>query len=261
MTLPFKHKPCLKIVSSRDASLYPACFHVHTKRCGHAQNIDDEDYIKKALELGFKSIWFSDHAPFPHNPFGCRMSVESLDEYFDSLRQLKEKYSDKIKVFAGLEAEWLPSYRYWYEELKEKSDFLICGQHFYELYPGEYSFSLSPKEKASLEYKSCARSIVEAIRSGYFDVVAHPDRIFRKHGDWNLSFGSCASEIIDAAALAHVPLEVNIASIGAPPCFRSEFWGNVPAKNRITGFDAHCLADLDENMKIYEMAESSVLKW
>ena len=40
-------------------------FHVHTYRCGHAENISDETYVKKAIELGVKSIWFTDHAPFP----------------------------------------------------------------------------------------------------------------------------------------------------------------------------------------------------
>ena len=48
-------------------------FHVHTYRCGHAENISDETYVKKAIELGVKSIWFTDHAPFPDNPFGARM--------------------------------------------------------------------------------------------------------------------------------------------------------------------------------------------
>ena len=27
-------------------------FHVHTYRCGHAEHIPDEAYVKKAIELG-----------------------------------------------------------------------------------------------------------------------------------------------------------------------------------------------------------------
>ena len=27
-------------------------FHVHTYRCGHAENVPDEAYVKRAIELG-----------------------------------------------------------------------------------------------------------------------------------------------------------------------------------------------------------------
>ena len=49
-------------------------FHVHTYRCKHAFNgISDEDVIEMAISLGKDSIYFTDHAPFPENPFGNRM--------------------------------------------------------------------------------------------------------------------------------------------------------------------------------------------
>lgn len=56
-------------------------FHIHTYRCGHAENINDEKYILKAIEKQYTDIWFSDHAPFPNNPFGGRMKFEELNEY------------------------------------------------------------------------------------------------------------------------------------------------------------------------------------
>ena len=45
-------------------------FHVHTFRCGHAENVSDEEYIKKAISLGASGIWFTDHAPFPEIRLG-----------------------------------------------------------------------------------------------------------------------------------------------------------------------------------------------
>ena len=48
-------------------------FHVHTFRCKHAEMVPDEEYIKKSIDLGATDIWFTDHAPFPGNPFGGRM--------------------------------------------------------------------------------------------------------------------------------------------------------------------------------------------
>ncbi len=91
-------------------------FHIHTYRCGHAGNENDEAYILKALELGAKKLTFTDHAPFPENPFGNRMNYEQLDEYISTLSALKEKYREKIKIEIGLEIEYLPDYENYYKE-------------------------------------------------------------------------------------------------------------------------------------------------
>ena len=77
-------------------------FHVHTYRCKHASEERDWEYIEKAIELGATKIAFTDHAPFPGNPFGNRMDIEQLPEYLDTLQSLKEKYQDKIIVKIGL---------------------------------------------------------------------------------------------------------------------------------------------------------------
>ena len=61
-------------------------FHVHTNRCGHAEEVPDRAYVEKAIELGTPRIVFTDHAPFPGNPFGNRMSMEQLPEYTDSMK-------------------------------------------------------------------------------------------------------------------------------------------------------------------------------
>ncbi len=70
----------------------------------------DEEYIKKAIKLGKTGIWFTDHAPFPGNPFGYRMDMEELPEYFDTLFSLKEKYKGILDVHIGLETEYFPSF-------------------------------------------------------------------------------------------------------------------------------------------------------
>lgn len=48
-------------------------FYVHTWRCGHASNEPERAYIESAIELKAKSIIFTDHAPFPNDPFTGRM--------------------------------------------------------------------------------------------------------------------------------------------------------------------------------------------
>ena len=85
-------------------------FHVHTFRCGHAENVPDEAYIEKAVEIGASDIWFTDHAPFPGNPFRNRMTIECLPEYISTLLALKERYSNLLTVHIGIEIEYLPSF-------------------------------------------------------------------------------------------------------------------------------------------------------
>ena len=65
-------------------------FHVHTRRCKHGSEETDEILVKKAISLGAKRITFTDHVPFPENPFGNRMDFEELEEYLDSLEKLKK---------------------------------------------------------------------------------------------------------------------------------------------------------------------------
>lgn len=122
-------------------------FHVHTYRCKHAGDERDDQYIENAIRLGAKRIVFTDHAPFPGNPFGNRMGIEELSDYINSLCRLKEEYKDMIKILCGLEIEYLPSYNDYYHEIRHISgmDLLIIGQHFFEHNPGQYSFSDSDK--------------------------------------------------------------------------------------------------------------------
>ena len=43
-----------------------ANYHTHTKLCNHAVGMP-EDYVLKAIELGFKELGMSCHAPVPRD--------------------------------------------------------------------------------------------------------------------------------------------------------------------------------------------------
>ena len=129
-------------------------FHVHTSRCRHAEDISDEAFILKAIELGATGIWFTDHAPFPGNPFRNRMEYDELNEYISTLSQYKEAYSDRITVHIGLEIEYFPSFSSYYEELNsnENIEMLLLGQHMAEDIPGHYTFSWEKERLKEEEY-------------------------------------------------------------------------------------------------------------
>ena len=89
-------------------------FHVHTYRCKHGSDEKDEELIQCAISLGAEKIVFTDHVPFPENPFRNRMDIEELDEYLETLFALKEKYQNQIDIKIGFEVEYLPKYLFHY---------------------------------------------------------------------------------------------------------------------------------------------------
>ncbi|MBR1529880.1 MAG: PHP domain-containing protein [Oscillospiraceae bacterium] len=226
-------------------------FHVHTYRCGHAENIPDEAYVKKAVELGAEHIWFTDHAPFLDNPFGARMQYSQLKEYIQTLCALKKKYSE-INIHIGLETEYFPSYDKmgYYQQLRSipELEMLLLGQHMAEISdnPPGYSFSLDAEQLCRKEYQLLGNAIIQGIKTGYFNAVAHPDRIFRRCTGWNDEMKKLSSEIISTAVSVHIPLEMNLASFENSRYYRREFWQLVPEKaERIVGLDAHSLYELE----------------
>ena len=230
-------------------------FHVHSFRCGHAEAVPDEAYIRKAIELGARGIWFSDHAPFPGNPFRNRMRYEELEEYLGTLTNLRERFTGQIAVHIGLEAEYLPSYakQGYYERLRSdpRLEFLLLGQHFAETEadPPEYTFSWDKERMARDEYTALGEAVVAGIRSGWFDVVAHPDRIFRRRKRWDDGMEQTAGQIIDAAAAAGIPLELNMHSVTQKHHYWKEFWKLCPSEPTVCGVDAHSLEEMDRRYR------------
>ena len=224
-------------------------FHIHTYRCGHAENVSDEEFVKRAVELGASRIVFTDHAPFPGNPFGQRMKYEELDEYITSIRGLHDKYSGEIEVLCGLEAEYLPTYKNYFEYLREKTDLLIIGQHFYEV-DGKYSFELPKDELVDNECMGASLAIIRGIETGLFDVVAHPDRIYRRRKHWESDMAVYGTNILYAAQKHNIPVEINNSSKKHKHHFWPEFWRMIEIDDAlrgcktVNGLDAHFLSEL-----------------
>ena len=93
-------------------------YHTHTFRCMHAVG-EDEEYVLRAIEAGYKEIGFSDHSPWPYKSdfvSGMRMPVDEMEDYICSIRRLREKYADKISVKIGFECEFFREYIPWLRE-------------------------------------------------------------------------------------------------------------------------------------------------
>src|SRR5579862_9899623 len=86
----------------------PADYHMHTPLCRHARG-EPEEYVRRALELGFEEIGFSDHAPMPQDDFdNWRMNADKLDEYVAKVCKVQKDFP-QLTIRLALEVDYLPA--------------------------------------------------------------------------------------------------------------------------------------------------------
>ena len=116
-------------------------FHTHCQFCDGKNTA--EEMVLAAIEKGFDVLGFSSHCIHPLNPDFYKpfdhiwhIPAENIKAYTQEIRRLKEKYSDKIKIYLGFEADYFESAIYGtaipsksnYEEFSP--DYLIGAVHF-----------------------------------------------------------------------------------------------------------------------------------
>ncbi|MCR4561968.1 MAG: hypothetical protein K5694_02005 [Bacilli bacterium] len=228
-------------------------YHSHTKRCGHAEG-EDGEYAAKAYLSGYKILGYSDHVMLPdlRQP-GMRGDIFDFEDYVKSVRNLQRKYRGKMKIHLGEEAEWYGDrYREFYASLlkDETLDYLICGQHCF-LDGNRFIFygSLGDHRLAIRKY---ADDLIDAMRSGLFLYVAHPDIYVSWNKKWDEFTKEIATELINEAKKLGTIFEINCGPSRYTPILpngdldnlaypHSEFWklvgeAKIPC---ILGVDSH----------------------
>lgn len=80
-------------------------YHTHTTWCDGKAS--PEDFVQEALKNGLEYLGFSAHAMFPFDS-DWHLKVEDYRDYFTAILELKDKYSDRIQILTGLEADFIP---------------------------------------------------------------------------------------------------------------------------------------------------------
>ena len=181
-------------------------YHTHTYRCGHALD-NDEDYVQGAIEIGIKDLGFSDHVPFKELHFpGMRQDYEMLEDYRKSIKSLQEKYKDQITLHIGFEAEYVDEYIDEYKDLlkSKKIDYLICGQHcFLENNEQIWYNSYHHNHEMLTKYID---ALIQAIRSGLFIYIAHPDHFMNGYRVWDDFAIMQSRRLLEEASKYNIPL-------------------------------------------------------
>ncbi|MBQ7171592.1 MAG: histidinol-phosphatase [Clostridia bacterium] len=193
-------------------------YHSHTARCGHADpDWTDEDYVKEYIAAGYETFAFTDHAP-EKTPVDLRprirMPYAQKDEYLASVRSLRERYADRIRILSGFEVEYSPGREEELFELKRETDILILGQHYVRR-EGEpepcYFRKGTCREK---DVRLLGEYVERAIELGLPDIIAHPDHyLLFRNTEFTATDAETAHRICRAAAEHDIPLEINLHNI------------------------------------------------
>ncbi len=234
-----------------------ANYHTHTRRCNHAVGAD-RDYVENAIRAGMKILGFSDHTPmiflkerYGDYYSGFRMRPEQAEGYFRSVLDLKAEYKNEIEIFAGVETEYYPDCFPGYLEFMRQFplDYMILAQHFVgKEAPGYDAFDPDPSPVRLQKYYE---AVLEAVKTGLFLYVAHPDVInFTGAPD---VFEAYTRAFLEALLPLDPVLEINQhGHLGNRNYPNPEFWrlAGEYGFRAIVGVDAHDPAELLDSERI-----------
>jgi histidinol-phosphatase (PHP family) len=150
--------------------------HNHTILCNHAEGSIDE-YVQKAIDEKIKYFGFADHAPMNFDTT-YRMNFNQMQEYENSILDVREKYKKEISILLAYEVDFLAGYM---DEriLSAKVDYLIGSVHFI----GEWGFD-NPEFIGEYKHKDINKiwqeyfdAIKALAKSNLFEIVGHIDLI------------------------------------------------------------------------------------
>lgn len=240
-------------------------YHTHTERCFHAHG-SDEEFVEAAIERGLKVLGFADHGPWPYKDYvsHMRMPLSEVKGYIESVRRLKEKYAGKIEIKLGFEYEYFPEYSEWLDSFVEENavDYIILGHHFV---PREIGGMYAGGMNTAEEIRAYGQQVCDAIRSGRYAYVAHPDLYMKDYPSFDDAAVEVAEKICDTAKEYDIPLEYNILGLrkidneGRDGYPYRKFWEIAVKKgNRvILGIDAHTPDEIAES-KYIDSAEKTM---
>ena len=245
-------------------------YHTHTNFCDG--NSSPEDMVKAAIQKDFDILGFSSHSMYPFSS-DWHVSFRDHPLYASEISRLKEKYSDRIKILLGFEADFIqgvcaPDFSRYADF---KPDFLIGAVHYV---PGENGFFeadgsfTETREKINSVYGGDRKKAVQAyfdfertmIKTCNFTILAHcdlirkqnsikaPDRLFDESESW---YKNEIRETAKIIAESGVCVEINTGGMSRgyldSPYPSEEFLGLLYERNvPITlSSDAHAPDHLD----------------
>jgi len=174
--------------------------HTHTVYCDGANTA--EEFVVKAIELGYEGIGFSSHSYQYFSPKYTMLEEPAL-QYKAEVNALKEKYRDKLNIFCGLECDMYSTC------ITDGYDYLIGSSHFMRV--GDDIFEFDKKAEIFKELlqkyfdgdmmafnRKYYEDFADLKKHGNYDIVGHFDLVTR-HCETTPFFDEHAKEYQDLA--------------------------------------------------------------
>lgn len=177
---------------------YRVSLHNHTSLSDGVNTA--EEMIEEAIRRGFTHFGITDHC-CTSNYEDYSLSPDRYDEYVDFINELKERYEDRIEVFAGIETERYGDEGYLMSDIssvRDRLDYIVGSVHTFE-YRGYYDAVDEERVKFSRLterlFDGDAKKLVERYFSNYTEniknvkpeVAGHVDLV-KKNNSYSVFF-------------------------------------------------------------------------
>lgn len=257
-------------------------YHTHAKYCKHGEG-NISEYVKNAVKANMQELGFTCHIPFEESFLDSdyykdimsnanknndniqpgresRMDYSEIGLYLNDIEQAKKEYSN-IRLLSGFECEYDETNKDFIKKIRSKVDYLIIGMHHVfkdsTLYDFTKKYVVSKNECRKLTYDDLdvyAEACINAMKSGIFTILAHPDFFMDKVEDFTDKCEEVSRRIIEAAIEYNVYLELNTSDYNKSKIKhrrlmfpRDEFWkivGEYDEVKVVVGTDAHHPSDV-----------------
>lgn len=201
-------------------SIFRSSVHTHTSFCDGKDTA--EVMVKKAIELGFVSLGFSEHGPTSWEPVALKPEAEPI--YREEIHRMQQLYGDQLEIILGLEHEYLGDpIHYEYDYVIESVHAIdVDGQLCYVDYDAEKMqtgirqfFGGDPYAYAKAYFHTCCQAYEHATGqiAGHIDLLTKFNEqvpVFRTDDP---RFLKPALEAVDCALNCNLIPELNTGAI------------------------------------------------
>ncbi|ARI76790.1 histidinol-phosphatase HisJ [Halobacillus mangrovi] len=134
--------------------------HIHSPYCPHGTRDSFSSYIEHGLELGYKTMTFTEHAPLPESfrdPVPSEdsgMKMDDVEGYISDLKKLQSEYKKDIDIWIGFEMDYIEGFEKEIEQFLNtygpQMDDSILSVHFLKGQDQWYCLDYSPEMYESL---------------------------------------------------------------------------------------------------------------
>lgn len=251
--------------------------HVHSPYCPHGSLDPFKSYIEKAIEQGYTSMTFTEHAPLPESfqdpvpEKDSGMKREDVENYLSDLQKLKLEYKRDIAILTGFEVDYIRGYeeetKNFLNEYGAELDDSLLSVHFLKGKSSWYCLDYSPdmfkeatEDLGSITaiYKTYFDYVISSIKSdlgpykpkriGHMTLIRKFHNLYPSPSNWE----ALSEGVLQAASQFEVELDYNGAGTKKPHCNETYPTRSIAEKATsmgiplVYGSDAHQANDIKQ---------------